>query len=57
MIDILLLLASWLVAFLLIRGMSGHEQRLNDRLVPYSNAVAAVTASAKGSPTTSAASS
>lgn len=45
---IVLLVCSVAVALVLIVVLRGHEQRLNDRAVPYTNAVAAAALDAKG---------
>jgi methyl-accepting chemotaxis protein len=43
-----MLAASMLVAVVLIRGLTNHEQRLNDRSIPYATAVAQAALAAKG---------
>jgi hypothetical protein len=43
-----MLAASMLVAVLLIRGLTNHEQRLNDRSVPYATTLAQAALAAKG---------
>jgi methyl-accepting chemotaxis protein len=45
---LVLLAGSILVAVLLIVGLGGHEKRLNERVVPYSSALAAAALEAKG---------